>query len=110
MGQRDVLIHPELERQPLAFAVLGQVTDTGFYGVLGVHDVQLSPFELDGPRVHAVRPEDRPGELRAPCSDEPGEAQNLPGADLERAILEYVGAGYALGRRTTSPISTSVLG
>src|SRR3712207_295431 len=103
MGQRDVLIDPELERQTLALAVLGQVADAGLYGVAGIRDVQPLALELDGPRVYLVGPEDCPRELRAPRPDEPGETQDLPGADLEGAVLEYVAAGDPFGAQHHVP-------
>ena len=110
MGQRDVLVHPELERQALALAVLGKVADASIYRVLRPSDVQLSSIELDGSRIYAVGPEDCPGQLGAAGPDEAGEAQDLPGAHLEGAVLEDVAAGDPFGAGTTSPISTSVLG
>ena len=97
VGEGYVLVYPELEREPLALAVLGEVADADVDGVLGLPRPQLAPLELDRAAVYPVGAEDGPGELRAARPDEAGEAQDLARAHLEGAVLELLAAAYAGG-------------
>ena len=57
--------------------------DTASAGLLIVHRLAV---DEDLARILAVRPEDEPGQLRAPGAHEPGEAQDLAPPEAERDV------------------------
>jgi hypothetical protein len=82
LRQRDVLRDVEVEREPLASAILAEETDAlgetqpGRRGPRGCRDPHAAVS-------HRIEAENRAQELGAPRADEPRDAEHLAAAELE---------------------------
>ena len=87
-GQRDVRRDRLRHREPELAAILGDVGDASGHGVTRRPDLDVPLAAPDLPRVCRPDAEERLGDLGASGSDEPGEAEHLALADLERDVVE----------------------
>jgi hypothetical protein len=62
--------------------------------------------EQDLPRVPGVGAEDAARELRAPGPDQPGDAEDLAGVDVERDVVEDAGAPQAADGQGNPRVAT----
>ena len=94
--QRDVAGDREVHHQALLAAVLGDEAEAGAHGGERAPAGQALARHLDVAGVGLVDAEDRAGDLAAAGADEPGERDDLAGADVERDVEEHALAREAL--------------
>ena len=96
--EHDVLADAALEQHAELLAVLGEVADAEAGGLGRVADRHLAAADADDARRHAVGADDRARDLGASRAHEPGEAEDLALAQLERDVAQQVLGRQALDR------------
>ena len=93
--QRDVRRDALGQRQPELAPVLGHVRDPGAERVAGGRDLHLTAVDRDRAGVRRSDAEEREPDVGAAGPDETGQADHLPGANVEAHIFERAGATEA---------------
>src|SRR5450755_3633299 len=83
VGQGDILRDTQRHRQPLFFAVFGQVANTSSDRAGRRFYLQLLAIKPDGASINAIRTKYSAREFGAPGPNQSGKAQNLASAYLE---------------------------
>ena len=97
----DVAGDREVHHEPLLAAVLGDEAEPGTHGGERAAAGELLAGDLDAARVGLVDAEDRARHLTAAGADEPGQRDDLAGADFEGDVEEHALAGR--GARPSAP-------
>ena len=101
IAQREVFDQVELQHETASLPVLGNVRDTGSYGVGGIGTGDVLAKEKELARRRPAKPNDSFDELRLPVAVDTGDADDLTPTHGERhtphrlefAVIQYLQVG-----------------
>ena len=82
--QHEILGEVEVEHEPAALPVLGNVAQTGVEGLASARAAEFLTADADAARHGMAQPGQGVDQLRLPVAVDPCDPDDLPGAHLER--------------------------